>query len=879
MAQTIPVSNLRPHPHKPWTAYAFSAGQWLLALTLLVLPLIFSTRTQDQFELPKQLALRAFTSLLLGTLLVLMLADGALGWRKTALDWPILAWSLWLIACTLHSVSPSLSWRGEYENFAGSLTQLNYSALFFLTVQFIHSPGKAQFAVRALLASAVGAALYALMQALQRDCVVWSSVSVVSDRFFGSLGNPNFLGGFMAMAITLKLALILIGPRKDKSGDEESPWRWLVVGGWALTYLFAGRADLLDPFASHTQASASSGLVLLLWLATLIAAPVLRRRGRPRSAYGLSQGADLLLFFQTLANTATRGAFLGLMVGIGVLALGWLARRPSGSPAKGPMALRLGLGLSLSALVLVGAFAGLGPAFRQRTLDSLKNPSQALETSRLEIWLPALKIWRDHPIAGTGVDTFKTVFPSYSLSRFAKYDGENVSSRMAHCEPLQILATQGAVGLILWLWLCATAFRAWWRVLRQNQDPQAGAILLGLGPLAAAYLAQNLVSFGVAGISVPFWICLGLLFCTEGPAIRIEGAPKPSRFKLPALGPGPALALGGFLAIGGLWLDGTTLRADLDYAFANELQNELPSLDNASIGDLRGAVGFALNDIETLKSPLAPDLDAEVSLWKQGLADSETRLAQPGAEAALRPFYLRAAGALLMVLAAAHLREAVELCPNEVKYQVYLGLCYEGLFKNCDPQRRAVWFQAAGEAYLRSTEQNPGNAYYRGNLARLWSLGAENGNVDFFEKSQEYYLQAIALAPVTRLFYENLLSQQARFARLKDAGDLMDKMEARDKELAPILLIEGASTFLQYRNSSFPAWDTKTKIAALKAELDWTARAVALAPDNADYAFSLAVFKAQTGDRAGAAQWARKALMLNPSLDAARRFLAENHLE
>lgn len=868
------MAQARPLPASPSDSRhaqtALRGGLWLLAAILLALPLVFATQTQDQFELPKQLLLRALSSLALGLLLALALADGKFRWRRGPLDWPVLAWSLWLLVCTAASVAPAVSWRGEYENFAGSLTQLNYAALYFLAVQFVDRTDKGRFAARALLASALGTALYALMQALQRDWVGWTSSSVVSDRFFGTLGNPNFLGGFMAMAITLKLGLGLDALRQEKPLDPEAPWRWLAAGGWIAAYVAVGHADLLNPWLSRAGASDSSGIVLALWLASLAAAPLLRRMGRPRAAFGLAQGADLLLFFQTLANTATRGAFLGLMVGLAVLALGRLALRPSGARGQTRLALRTAAGLGLLGLLLAGAFAGLGPTFRQRTLESLKNPYHALEVSRLEIWGPALKLWEAHPIAGTGVDTFKTMFPSYSLSRFAQYDGENVSSRMAHCEPLQVLATEGAVGLILWLWLCAAAFVAWWRCLRRAEDPGARALLLGLGGLLAAYLAQNLVSFGVAGISVPFWVCLGLLFCA--------GELPEFRPRLPSYGWAGALALGALLAAGGIWLDSQTLRADLGYAFANELQSELPSLDNAPLDELRGAIGYTLNALAE-EGSLTPDLDAEASQWKRGLADSEARLNQPGAAQSLLPYYRRAAGALLMVLAASRLEESVRLCPEEVKYQVYLGLCYEELFRRCDPERRTIWFQDAEAAYTLGTQLNPGNAYYRGNLARLWSLGAEGGNADFFEQAQKYYLQAVDLAPVTRLFYENLLSLQANFARLKDAGTLMDKVEATDKELAPILLMEAASTFFQFRDSTLPVWSPDAKAAALTAEVDWTAKAAALDPGNADYALALAVFEGLAGRRGDAAHWAHRALDLNPSLDAARKFLVESHLD
>ncbi|MGH7442925.1 MAG: O-antigen ligase family protein, partial [bacterium] len=767
-------------------------------------------------------------------------------------------------------VSPAISWRGEYENFAGSLTQLNYAALYFLTVQFADLPDKALVAVRALLAAALCAALYALMQALGRDYMPWSAASTVANRFFGTLGNPNFLGGLMAMAIPLKLGLAWEAWGKEKPEDKDAPWRLFILGLGVLTYLAAGRPDLLNPLPNATS-NLSGGLILCFWLCCLGLAPLLRRLKQPKTAFFLALTSDLLLFFQALANTGTRGAFLGLMVGLAVLAVAWSALHPSAERPLARRALRGALGLGLLALALGLAFAGLGSSFRQRTLSSLKNPEKALEVSRLEIWGPALEIWKDHPIAGTGVDTFKTVFPKYSHARFADYDGENVSSRMAHCEPLQILATQGAVGLALWLWLCAAAFAAWWRRLRGCANARARPLLLGLGALLAAYLAQNLVSFGVAGISVPYWACLGLLFC--------DADLKSFRLRQPPLGLGWALLAGSLLALGGLWLDGQTLRADLDYAFASTAQSQLPDLNNAPLDELRGAVAFAQDSLEAWTKPLPPDLASEAESWDQEVAAADTRAQDPSVAPTLAPFYRRAAGALLMVLSAARLEEAVHLCPEEVKYRVYLGLCYEELFQRSAPERRKIWFQAADKSYTLGVALNPDNAYYHGNLGRLWGFGAEAGSRDYFVQAQIYYLQAVDLAPVTRLFYKNLLQMQARYADAQDADSLLAvAIAASPRELAPRLLLEAASTFYQYRDTDLAPWDAAAKAAAKDYETRWAAKAVALEPTNADDALALAVFELQGGRRDQANQWAHRALALNPKLAAAAIFLKENRL-
>lgn len=822
------------------------AALWLLAACLVGTALFFYTQTRDQFELPKQLLLRALSSGILGLLLAQKLSDPGTGWRRGPLDLPVLAWSAWLLVGTFSSVAPWVSWRGEYENFSGSLTQLNYAALYFASLQVLRKREDALLLLRTLLGAALGAGLYALMQAGHRDLIGWAANSVVGDRYFGPLGNPNFLGGLMAMAIPLKLALAWDG-RSAAAPDPERVSRWAVLALWLLAYAVLGKASLWQLWLPQAGADFSSQAVLWAWLASLAAAPLLRRSGRPGLGYGLGQAADLLLYFQVLANTGTRGAFLGLMIGLAVLVLAWSARQ-----GLRLFSLRSLASLGLLTLLLGGAFAGLGPSFRTRMAHSLRAPRQALEQSRLEIWLPALEIWKDHPILGTGVDSFKTVFPSYSLSRFNRYDGENVSSRMAHCEPLQVAATQGTVGLLLWLWLCGAFFVAWWK----RSAAQAEAWWLGLGALMAAYLGQNLVSFGVAGISTAFWAFLALPALGEERSLTLPWR----RWSHTT-----ALAAGAALLVVCLGAVSRTTRADLAYSYASQAQDQLPALEKAGIEDLRGVAAYGYQELAADPGSLDADERAEFDQWRQALLSAEQRLqAAPDASATLLPFYRRASGALLMLLAARSMERAVALCPHEVKYQVYLGLAYEELFHRAQPARREIWFKKAAEAYRRSVALNPGNAYYRGNLGRLFASAAEAGNQAFYKQAEARYLEAVKLAPVTRLFYENLILLEAHYAGLEVVSAVMDQVQARDPELAPSLLIAAASTLFQWRDSGLPVWTPAKRKAATAAALDWAQRAQSLHPGDAEQTLALAIFAQAAGHRADAQRWAQEALRLKP---------------
>ncbi len=264
---------------------------------------------------------------------------------------------------------------------------------------------------------------------------------------------------------------------------------------------------------------------------------------------------------------------------------------------------------------------------------------------------------------------------------------------------------------------------------------------------------------------------------------------------------------------------------------------------------------------------LAPEASDELNLWLPILVKaSQLDPSKPALAEQARQAMIQGGSVLLYVVSAQKMQEAVRLCPDEVKYQVYLGLAYEELFKRSQPQRRSLWFDKARAAYELSISMNPQNAYYQGNLGRLFGMGAEAGDAKFLPDAELHYQAAIRIAPVTRLFYENLLVLYARYAKFKEASVILDSLEARDKELAPSILIAAASTFYQWRQTPSPAWNAAARKASLPLIVGWARRCVALAPlpfkdprDQAafgDYAYTLAIFE----DAAGQHEQARRDL-------------------
>jgi O-antigen ligase len=802
----------QPHLEKLERASVFVIG-----LALALLPLFFWVNTQDQFELPKLTLLRLLSVALVGLYAAQLGLSPRWIFRRTVMDLPLLAWSLWLVFKTLNSVSPAVSWRGEYENFAGSLTQLNYSLLFFATVQGVRNLNSARALLLTLEASALAAGTYAIFQALQLDFVSWASASVVIDRYFSSLGNPNFLGALMIMALALLAARAFWSQLRPSNPRLWAHWAFmlLVPLAWLALYAFypPPQGHRLDFTRIRALGQPGAQATLFLYLLGMAGAGCMIWMRRSLAAARLLLFLEAMILLKALADTGTRGAFAGLLALVSFFAVLSLRRLWRRQAARGVSPLRRGLNVTAVGLAVLVALGGvsltLGAGLRQRMGYTLTHPLRAFDESRMQIWIPAIHIAKDFPLSGTGVDTFKTVFPQYSRSKFAKYDGDNVASRMAHCEPLQILATMGLIGLALWAWLLLSWGLAWLRLWRgcgeggADADIEKMAVLAGLGGLTVAYLVQNLVSFGVSAISAPFFICLGLLGAAGTAWERGRWRPRFAQACL--LG----LLLPG--AAWGCWAAAATFRADLLYNFGHLVASQLPALASAQAREARNAAAYAIQELKQESAGLDAWQRQEIDAWYARLASAETK--DPNGPEALAT-YRDASLNLFLLLSSARQSRAVQLAPSEVKYHVYLGLAYEELAKRSqNPGQKLHWFESAQHEYLEGVRLNPRNAYYHGNLGRLYALRAQDSAPEFLPKAEENYLAAVRLAPVTKLFYENLILQYARYGDLEKCGALLAPVEGRDPGLASQLYLEAAGTFTEIAQSLKDQKDKK--IAAL----------------------------------------------------------------
>lgn len=187
-----------------------------------------------------------------------------------------------------------------------------------------------------------------------------------------------------------------------------------------------------------------------------------------------------LLPIGALFLSASRGGIISLVAEVGFLVILIVARR------REKKVLFAGALILTLAAILV-SWLGIGRALER--FASYKS----LETSeerRVEMVHDSLRIYRDHPILGTGLGTLQEVFPLYETL----YDGLVVNH--SHNDYAEALAETGTIGGLCGLAFLVCLFWTSWKILKMESDPQgfayhAGALVACLGLLVHAGVDFN----------------------------------------------------------------------------------------------------------------------------------------------------------------------------------------------------------------------------------------------------------------------------------------------------------------------------------------------------------------------------------------------------
>ncbi|MET0626805.1 MAG: O-antigen ligase family protein [Pyrinomonadaceae bacterium] len=239
------------------------------------------------------------------------------------------------------------------------------------------------------------------------------------------------------------------------------------------------QAEPFGPYVNRHHFAGYMELALAMPLGLLFAGAVARERV---VLYGFATAIMAI----ALVMTNSRGGLVSMvceilfLAAVSMLARGRKRERDEreGESRLRSAAVRVGLGFALVLSVFVGVLYFGGEDALSRVVGTVYSDDPT--TGRAHFWRGALGIIGDHPVTGTGLGSFGSVYP--------RYDTGNGLYRLeqAHNDYLQVLSDAGVGGGALGLFFVAALF---WTALKRMQSHdrfRRGVALGALGGCAGA---------------------------------------------------------------------------------------------------------------------------------------------------------------------------------------------------------------------------------------------------------------------------------------------------------------------------------------------------------------------------------------------------------
>jgi tetratricopeptide (TPR) repeat protein len=462
----------------------------------------------------------------------------------------VAAYALWWVITAVVGLAPAQSISGNFGRGLGLLTFGSTILLFPLVWSECRSSRAVAALVDAALLGSAPVCVLAFGQAAGWDPLpaAWDPV-VTSLRVRSTFGQHIFLGSYLVLLIPLAVARI------EWSLREREPGRAVdgipALGGWVWAAAWVAGAVGLVALARWWD---FAWWLLVPWGVTFALATA--------RVSGLTGMSGLMPVPFTAALVASqvlvvmlsraRGAFLGLLAGLGVTALALLARR------RGPRA----AAMAAAGLVAVVAFVALlnvpgSPLEPLRALPLLSRLGRIADVHhsspgwfRVQVWRGILDGWRRQlhgetlipglapgvrSLVGYGLESQLVALDRLALpwldvleARGPGWRGQYVVDR-SHNVVLDHLVTGGLVAVGLWTLLVASILAV--GIARARAASAPGELAIRVGALGA--IAAHLVE-GQVGIVTPmpqalFWVAAAL--CTlpewsEAPAAPAMARPR-----------------------------------------------------------------------------------------------------------------------------------------------------------------------------------------------------------------------------------------------------------------------------------------------------------------------------------------------------------------
>jgi len=419
---------------------------------------------------------------------VKMIIEGKFEVRRTPLDIPIALFLASQVISTITSMEPHTSLWGYYSRFNGGLfSEVTYIFLYYaFATNLISSDSERKPISYSLLSiSLLSGAVVALWGLPSHygydptcflfrgtlDVKCWTEQFQPTIRIFSTLGQPNWMGTFLAALIPISLGLGLTKVIRDTKKIK------LAAGLLMLTFLF---------------------YICLLFT------------GSQSSFVGLGMG--LFIFFgffvfknlkhlKNLVSKEKPQRYL-LIAFIIFLFTTFLVGSPISSLNK--YTTLSGLQKLSEPAVKQTQNAKTDSTFEGNTNIQLGGSQSS--AIRLIVWQGALDLFRQYPLFGTGVETFAYAYYKVKPLEHNLTSEWDYLYNKAHNEYLNFLATTGVFGLGSYLLIIAFFLLRAVKTVLKDRDKEKLPLLLGIIGGYVAILISNFFGFSVVVINIFFFL-------------------------------------------------------------------------------------------------------------------------------------------------------------------------------------------------------------------------------------------------------------------------------------------------------------------------------------------------------------------------------------
>ena len=525
----------------------------------LVVPLTFTSDTSELFEFNKMWLTFGLTIIIAISWIGKMMITKQIRIQRTPLDPFLGVFLLSQILSTIFSLDSYVSFWGYYSRFNGGLlSTITYLFLYFA----LTSNANLKQIIRYLYASVAAGiltALWGLPSHFGHDptCLVfrgtfdvscWTDAFQPKVRIFSTLGQPDWLAAYLVLLTPITLAFGLYFAKLKKH-----LWSILFFTTTVLFYL------------DNLYTRARSGFIgMSIALLVVFACYLFLQRKSLTQIPFVEQLRKNMLVLSTILVLFICTFFLGTSITqLDKFSFSGIQQfiAAKSQPKNTPQPVK-----PTTPQVIPPAPTEFGGT------DSGK--------IRLFVWEGALSIWKDHPILGTGVETFAYAYYKY------RPIGHNLTSEWdylynkAHNEYLNFLATSGLLGLGSYLAVIGVfLFFSIKYIFKSTQSTDELSYWI-LPALLASYisiLVTDFFGFSVVNTNIYLFLIPAFFFFMEG---RL---PNKKLFLLPASDPKTSNDVSGFAWLGisvtaliGFYLIVVLIQyrsADISYALGQNLDH------------------------------------------------------------------------------------------------------------------------------------------------------------------------------------------------------------------------------------------------------------------------------------------------------------------